>query len=83
MAVAEKDSEKGQCCPSTVLEDTPGSDGDFQSRDATEDEIRNLPRVTDRIPLRAWAAAMVGSAERFSYYSIISIWRKFPFFNIC
>ncbi|KAL2198321.1 oligopeptide transporter [Corynascus similis CBS 632.67] len=66
MAVAEKDSEKGQC-----------SDGDFQSRDATEDEIRSLPRVIDRIPLRAWAAAMVGSAERFSYYSIISIWQNY------
>jgi len=35
-----------------------------------------LPRVVDRIPVAAWAAALVGSAERFSYYAVISIWRE-------
>lgn len=54
-----------------------GSDSDCLPRDATEDEIRTLPRVVDKIPLAAWAAAFVGSAERFSYYCIISIWREF------
>lgn len=44
-------------------------------RDATEEEISNLPRIVDRVPFGAWAAALIGSAERFSYYAIISIWR--------
>lgn len=45
-------------------------------RDATEEEIRTLPRAVDRIPPAAWAAALIGSGERFSYYAVISIWRK-------
>lgn len=44
-------------------------------RDATEEEIDTLPRIVDRVPFAAWAAALIGSAERFSYYAIISIWR--------
>lgn len=44
-------------------------------RDATEEEINSLPRIVDRVPFAAWAAALIGSAERFSYYAIISIWR--------
>lgn len=79
MGPPEKDSEKGR--PAEVLD--AGSDSDCLPRDATEDEIVTLPRVVDKIPLAAWAAAFVGSAERFSYYCIISIWRKFsPFFNL-
>ncbi|KAK4124396.1 oligopeptide transporter [Parathielavia appendiculata] len=76
MAAAEKDSEKGQGSSSTALE-VADSDAGFLSRNATEDEIRSLPKVVDKIPLAAWAAAMVGSAERFSYYSIISIWQNY------
>lgn len=71
MGRPEPDTEKG---PSASTE--PVSDTDLLPRDATDDEIRSLPRAVDRIPLAAWAAALVGSAERFSYYSIISIWRK-------
>ncbi|KAL2257918.1 hypothetical protein VTK26DRAFT_8974 [Humicola hyalothermophila] len=77
MAAAERGSEKGQGIPSEVLEVVSSSEGCFQPRDATEDEIRSLPRVVDKIPLAAWAAAMVGAAERFSYYSIISIWQNY------
>jgi hypothetical protein len=65
------DSEKG---PSLAI--VPVSDIELLPRDATDEEIRNLPLVVDHIPLAAWAAALVGAAERFSYYSIISIWRK-------
>jgi hypothetical protein len=77
MGPHEKDSEKGR--PIEVANEVldSGSDSDCLPREATEDEIRTLPRVVDKIPLAAWAAALVGSAERFSYYCIISIWREF------
>lgn len=47
-----------------------------EPRDATDDEIRNLPHIVDRVPLAAWAAALIGAWERFGYYSMITIWRK-------
>ncbi|KAK3290960.1 oligopeptide transporter [Chaetomium fimeti] len=46
-------------------------------RDATDEEVHTLPRVVDRIPIAAWAAALVGAAERFSYYSTVSIWQNY------
>jgi POT family proton-dependent oligopeptide transporter len=77
MGTHEKDSEKGRPTEVTSEALDSGSDSDGLPRDATEDEIRTLPRVVDKIPVAAWAAALVGSAERFSYYCIISIWREF------
>jgi hypothetical protein len=77
MGTQEKDGEKGRPTELTSEVFDSGSDSDCLPRDATEDEIRTLPRVVDKIPLAAWAAALVGSAERFSYYCIISIWREF------
>ncbi|GAB1319782.1 peptide transporter ptr2 [Madurella fahalii] len=68
----EIDSEKGQ---SPITE--PISDTESLPRDATDEEIRTLPRVVDRLPIAAWAAALIGSAERFSYYTIISIWQNY------
>jgi len=45
-------------------------------RDATEEELQQLPRIVDRIPLAAWAAALVGATERFSYYAVLAVWRE-------
>jgi len=70
---AEVDSEKG---PVIISEPVSDAESSLLPRDATEEEIRTLPRVVDRIPLAAWAAALVGAAERFSYYAIVTIWRK-------
>ncbi len=54
----------------------PASDAESTfPRDATEEEIRSLPRIVDKVPFSAWAAALIGSAERFSYYAVLSIWR--------
>lgn len=72
MGYPQTDSEKE---PIPSLE--PVSDVESTlPRDATDEELHALPRVVDRIPVAAWAAALVGAAERFSYYSTISIWRK-------
>ena len=49
---------------------------DNHPRDATDDEIRSFPHVVGRVPLAAWAAALIGAWERFSYYCFISTWRN-------
>ncbi|KAK3346085.1 oligopeptide transporter [Lasiosphaeria hispida] len=46
-------------------------------RDATEEELQELPRIVDRIPLAAWAAALVGATERFSYYAVLAVWQNY------
>ncbi|SPO04646.1 related to H+/oligopeptide symporter [Cephalotrichum gorgonifer] len=48
-----------------------------EARDATNDEIKSLPHVIDRVPPAAWAAALIGAWERFSYYCIITIWQNY------
>lgn len=75
MSRTPADSEKTLTFPTEITEPLSDTESQFP-RDATEDEMRTLPRVVDRIPLAAWAAALIGAAERFSYYAIISIWRK-------
>jgi POT family proton-dependent oligopeptide transporter len=74
MAHPQTDSEKEPISSSEAVSDIEST----LPRDATEDEVRTLPKVVDRIPIAAWAAALVGAAERFSYYSTISIWREEP-----
>lgn len=56
---------------------------DLVPRDATNDEIENLPHVVDRLPPEAWVAALIGASERFSYYCFVSIWRKSHPFKNC
>ncbi|KAK5659573.1 hypothetical protein OQA88_775 [Cercophora sp. LCS_1] len=61
-----------------VINSEPVSDTESGfPREATEEELATLPRVVDHIPLAAWAAALVGAAERFSYYAIVSIWQNY------
>lgn len=45
-------------------------------RDATDEEVENLPHLVDKLPPAAWAAALIGASERFSYYCFVSIWRE-------
>ncbi|KAK4155284.1 putative peptide transporter ptr2 [Chaetomidium leptoderma] len=73
MTQPEIKSEKGPIESTEPLSDVESS----LPRDATDEEARTLPRVVDRIPAAAWAAALVGSAERFSYYAIVSIWQNY------
>jgi len=50
-------------------------------REATQAEIDSLPHVADKVPFAAWAVILAGAAERFTYFGIISPWRKrHPFF---
>lgn len=37
-------------------------------RIATEDEVRNLLHVVDKIPVRLWVACLAGILERFVWY---------------
>ncbi|KAF2027053.1 oligopeptide transporter [Setomelanomma holmii] len=48
-----------------------------ERREATEAELRDLPHIVDRVPFVAWAAALVGAAERFGYYSTVITWQKY------
>lgn len=45
-------------------------------REATEDELKNLPRVVDEVPSVVWIALLAGAAERFTFYAISAPWRK-------
>ena len=72
MAHPQTDSEKEPISSSEPVSDIEST----LPRDATDEEVHTLLKVVDRIPIAAWAAALVGAAERFSYYSTISIWRE-------
>ncbi|KAL8733934.1 MAG: hypothetical protein Q9181_003385 [Wetmoreana brouardii] len=48
---------------------------DDQPRDATEEEIKALRHVNDRIPIAAWIVILAGAAERATYFGIIAPWR--------
>ena len=59
---------------------TTNSDNEvFERRDATEEEIRSLPHVVDKIPVTVWVAESIGAAERFTYYGITAPWRTFGY----
>lgn len=48
---------------------------DNQPRDATEEEIKTLRHVSDRVPSAAWIVILAGAAERATYFGIIAPWR--------
>ncbi|KAF9692384.1 hypothetical protein EKO04_009697 [Ascochyta lentis] len=48
-----------------------------QGREATEDEIQDLPHIIGKIPFEAWVAALLGAAERFDYYSTVITWQNY------
>ena len=60
--------------PSFVLE------VDNQPRDATEDEVKTLRHVNDRIPIAAWIVILAGAAERATYFGIIAPWRTLHYY---
>lgn len=48
-----------------------------ERRDATEDEIRDLPHVVDTLPFIVWIALVASGAERFTFYAVTTPWREF------
>ncbi|KAK0666769.1 putative peptide transporter [Cercophora samala] len=52
-------------------------DDSILPRDATEDEIATLPKVTDKIPFAAWAVIVAGAGERFTYFGLIAPWQNY------
>ncbi|KAF1828645.1 oligopeptide transporter [Decorospora gaudefroyi] len=72
IANMENGGEKGQAEPvPSVLAIAS------QGREATKDEIQNLPHIIGKVPFEAWAAAILGAAERFGYYSTIITWQNY------
>ncbi|KAI0116171.1 POT family-domain-containing protein [Hypoxylon sp. NC0597] len=69
---AENDSQTfhktGDQLPSKASSSQINDDG----RVATEDEVRDLLHVVDRIPLRLWVACLAGILERFVWYGATS-----------
>lgn len=47
-----------------------------EKRDATEDEIKNLPHVVDSLPFIVWIALVASGAERFTFYAVTTPWRQ-------
>jgi hypothetical protein len=47
------------------------TDGAFES--PTEDELKSLRWVSDRLPLKAFAIAIVELIERLSYYGAVAV----------
>lgn len=41
-----------------------------EGRTPTDDELKNLRHVSEKIPIRCWLVAIVELAERFSYYGL-------------
>lgn len=48
---------------------------DYERRDATEDEINELPDVADSLSSIVWIALVVSGAERFLFYAVTTPWR--------
>ncbi|KAK6815452.1 hypothetical protein RU639_008716 [Aspergillus parasiticus] len=46
------------------------ADSDDDGRVATEDEVRDLLHVVDKIPVRLWVACIAGILERFVWYGV-------------
>ncbi|UPX19242.1 peptide transporter ptr2 [Ascochyta rabiei] len=68
----EYDGEKGHARPLPSVYATA-----LQGREATEDEIQDLPHIVGKVPFEAWAAALLGAAERFGYYSTVITWQNY------
>lgn len=71
----------GECKDDQPNTPTANSASSILHRDATDEEIAALPHIAGHIPLAAWIAICAGASERFTYYAIITPWRKhrFPF----
>lgn len=60
---------------STTLVGVDSMLADYERRDATEDEINELPHVADSISFIVWIALVVSGAERFLFYAATTPWR--------
>ncbi|KHN96076.1 amino acid permease [Metarhizium album ARSEF 1941] len=69
--------------PEAAVLDTNGdrkrevTDRSDAGRAATEDEVKTLRHVTDKIPLRVWLVALIAAAERFTYWSTQVTWQNY------
>ncbi|EMD85234.1 hypothetical protein COCC4DRAFT_76455 [Bipolaris maydis ATCC 48331] len=70
-------TQEGALEPGTKDQVSPLNLGISERRDATEAEIRDLPHIVDSVPFVAWAAALIGAAERFGYYSTVITWQNY------
>lgn len=52
------------------------NDESLSPRDATDEEIESLRHVVDKLPRKVWVSLIVSGAERFTYYTITTPWRK-------
>ena len=52
---------------SQITHDSPATSAD-EGRLATEDEVRDLLHVVDKVPGRVWVACIAGILERFVWY---------------
>ncbi|KAB8244836.1 hypothetical protein BDV35DRAFT_406446 [Aspergillus flavus] len=60
---------------STTLVGVDSMLADYERRDATQDEINELPHVADSISFVVWVALVVSGAERFLFYAATTPWR--------
>jgi hypothetical protein len=49
---------------------------EYERRDATEDEVRNLRHVVDSLPFVVWIDLVASGAEWFTFYAVTTPWRK-------
>lgn len=48
-----------------------------ETRDATEEEIKNLQHVVDdKLPRTVWIALVISAVERFTFWAVTTPWRK-------
>lgn len=50
---------------------------DCLPREATKEEIQELPHEVGNIPIAAWLVAFTGAASRLAWFGCTCVWRKF------
>ncbi|KAI9679130.1 MAG: hypothetical protein M1822_007340 [Bathelium mastoideum] len=73
----EKTASKSDFKASSPVPLVNEPDSPFERRDATEEDLTNLPHVVDAIPTAVWVAELIGAAERFTYYGITAPWQNY------
>lgn len=48
-----------------------------ERRDATEEEIKDLPHVVDSVSRAVWVALIANATERFTFYAVTTPWRMY------
>jgi POT family proton-dependent oligopeptide transporter len=47
-----------------------------EPNNVSQEDLNNLPHVRDGLPLAVIIVALIGGAERFTYYAVTTPWRK-------